>query len=135
MKRVIVFFLLSLVIFPIIACQSGGSGTPGATVEYEIKPAPIEELRISFAKSLPPQVIVYIKGGLADAATVFNEIKVGELKDKTVTITVTTRRPKGVPAAQVYGYFEQNVNLGSNFTQGQTYKVNVNDKSVEFVMQ
>jgi len=59
----------------------------------------------------------------------------GGLKDHTIAVTVTTKRPKDAIATQVYGYFEQNVNLGSNFKSGDTYTVRVNDKSVEFKME
>ncbi|MFC2009823.1 hypothetical protein ACFLT6_00240 [Chloroflexota bacterium] len=34
----------------------------------------------------------------------------------------------------VYGYFEQNVALGSDFISGETYTVKVNDVTKMFVM-
>jgi hypothetical protein len=43
--------------------------------EMEIKPAPIEEVRVNIAESFPVQVFVYIKGGLADACTTLHEVK------------------------------------------------------------
>jgi len=101
--------------------------------EYEIKPAPIHELGISFSNSLPAEVILYIRGGLADSATKVNEIKILGLTGTTLDISVTTKRPKGVTAAQVYGYFEKTINLGSDFSSGQIYTVKVNDQTKQFM--
>ncbi len=68
--------------------KSGQSNT-------EIRPAPIHEVKVSIAKSNPPQIIVYIKGGLSDGCTTFNELKTNRA-GTTVTISVTTKRPKNV---------------------------------------
>jgi hypothetical protein len=50
-------------------------------------------------------------------------------------IEVTTQRPKGAICPQVYGFFEKNVNLGSDFVSGEAYTINVNDKTTSLVMQ
>ncbi len=41
-----------------------------------IRDAPIHEVRINIAESFPPQISVYIKGGLADGCTTFNGVTV-----------------------------------------------------------
>ena len=97
----------------------------------EIQPAPIHEVQISIAKSNPPQIIVYIKGGLSDGCTTFNELKTS-LNDNTLSISVTTRHPKNKVCPAIYGYFEQTVNLGSDFVRGQTYIIKVNDYVTTF---
>jgi hypothetical protein len=102
--------------------------------EIEIQPAPIHEVRVNIAESYPPQVFVYIKGGLADSCTTFHELST-ERSGNTIDITVTTQRPRDKQCAQVYGFFEQNVGLGSDFVSGETYTVNVNDQTTSFVMQ
>ena len=102
--------------------------------EFEIQPAPIHEVRVSIAESYPPQVFVYIMGGLADSCTKFHELRT-ERSGNTINITVTTQRPREASCAQVYGFFEQNVGLGSDFVSGETYTVNVNDRTTSFVMQ
>lgn len=100
--------------------------------EMEIKLAPIEEVRVNIAESYPVQVFVYIKGGLADSCTTLYEVKT-ERSGNTINIEVTTQRPKDAICAEVYTTFEENVALGSDFTPGQTYTVNVNDaKPVTF---
>jgi len=103
--------------------------------EIEISLAPIEEVRVNIAESFPVQVFVYIRGGLADACTTLHEVKT-ERSGSTINIEVTTQRPKEAICAEVYSTFEENVALGSDFTSGETYTVNVNDaKPVTFVVQ
>jgi inhibitor of cysteine peptidase len=116
-----------LLVTTALACQPGDG-------QLEIRLAPIHEVRVAIAGSYPPQVMVYIQGGLSDGCTTFHDLKT-ERSGSTVNITVTTQRPKDVVCTQVYGYFEQNVNLGSDFVSGQTYTFNVNDKTTSFVME
>ena len=113
----------------VVGCDSGVDEH-----ELEIRLAPIHEVRVNIAESYPPQVFVFIKGGLTDSCTSFHELST-ERSGNTINITVTTQRPKGMQCAQVYGYFEENVNLGSDFVSGETYTINVNDKMTSFVMQ
>jgi hypothetical protein len=127
-KNLFLLFVLTTVLF------APGCGSPEDGEDIEIKPAPIHEVNISFAKSLPPQVIVYIKGGLPDGCTTFRELKTGRT-DKTVKITVTVQRPKEAICTEIYGFFERNENIGSDFIAGETYTVIVNDISKTFVMQ
>ena len=129
MKRRICLTAAALAILFTLGCQS-----PSADGEIEIRPAPIHEVRVNIAESYPPQVFVYIKGGLADSCTTFHELKT-ERSGNTVNIEVTTKRPRDAICAQVYGFFEKNVNLGTDFTSGETYVVNVNDETTSFVMQ
>jgi hypothetical protein len=121
------------VVMPVILLLAG-CGSPSAGEDIEIKPAPIHEVSISFTKSSTPQVIVYIKGGLPDGCTTFHDLKT-ERSGQTVKITVTIQRPKEGICTEIYGFFERNENLGSDFTRGETYTVVVNDKSTSFVMQ
>ncbi len=102
--------------------------------ELEIRLAPIHEVQVNIAESYPSQIIVYIKGGLSDGCTTFHELTT-ERKDNTINIEVTTQRPKDKECTAVYGYFEKNVNLGSEFISGETYTINVNDKTTDFMMQ
>ncbi len=113
----------------VLGAQFAGRG------EILINLAPIEEVRVSIAESFPVQVFVYIRGGLADACTTLHGVKT-ERSGSAINILVTTQRPKGAICAQVYSMFEENVALGSDFTPGETYTVNVNDASqVNFTVQ
>jgi hypothetical protein len=99
----------------------------------EIKLAPIEEISATMLTSDPPQIEVYIKGGLADSCTTFHEMKT-ERSVNIFKITVTVQRPRDAVCAEVYGYFEKCENLGSDFISGETYTIHVNDKTTTFVM-
>ena len=99
--------------------------------DVEISPAPIHEVEVYFMESFPVQVGVRIKGGLRDGCTTFRDIEVKQEGDD-VNIRVTVQHPQGVNCPAVYNYFEKNINLGSDFTAGVTYTLNVNDYSTTF---
>jgi hypothetical protein len=128
-KLAIFLTTVALTILFTFGCQS-----PNADGEIEVRPAPIHEVTVNIAESYPPQVLVYIKGGLADSCTTFHELKTVR-SGNTISIEATTQRPKDTICAQVYSFFEKNVNLGTDFTSGDTYEVNVNDQTTSFVMQ
>ena len=126
MKRFIIFFAIFILIY-MFGCQSSDED------KLQIKPAPIHEVNATVLMSLPPQVSIYIKGGLSDGCTTFHGLET-ERDGNTVTITITTQRPRDAICTQVYGYFERDVNLGTGFVSGENYIVNVNDMSTSFVM-
>ena len=92
----------------------------------EIDLAPIHEVKTSLLKSNPPQVDVYIKGGLRDGCTTFHNIEVSR-EGNIINIRVTTKHPKDTSCPAIYGFFEKNLNLGSDFAIGTSYTLNVND--------
>ena len=103
--------------------------TPG---NPEINLAPIHEVRVSLMKSNPPQIGVYIKGGLRDGCTTFHEMEITR-EGSTVNIRVTTQHPRDVFCPAIYTYFEKDLNLGSDFVTGTTYTLKVNDYTTTFV--
>ena len=125
--KVILFVALTLVVM--VSLQTGCQGDDSG---LEIKLAPIHEVQISIAESFPEQVFVHITGGLADGCTIFHDLTT-ERTGNIIKIEVTTERPKDAVCVQVYGYFEKSVNLGSDFTSGQTYIVDVNGITEAFV--
>jgi len=96
-----------------------------------IQPAVVEEVRTSLLKSNPPQVSVYVKGGLRDGCTTLHAIS-WERTGNTVTMYVTSQRPLEAQCPAVYTYFERDINLGVDFAAGVTYTLNVNDKTLTF---
>ena len=124
---------LLIVMVTSMGCQSETEEQIGEQ-RIEIRPAPIHEVQVNIAESFPPQIFVYIRGGLADACTTFYELTV-ERSGNIINIEVTTQRLKEAICAQAYGYFEENVALGSEFTSGETYTINVNDETTSFLMQ
>lgn len=117
-KLSIIALVLAAMIVAAVGCQWGQP-------ELEIKQAPIHEVQVNIAESYPEQIFVYIKGGLADSCTTFHDLET-ECIDNTINIEVTTECPRDAVCAQVYGYFEKNVALGSDFIRGETYIVDVN---------
>jgi len=126
-------YLVALALTVLLVTAVGCQPAP-AEPELEIRLAPIEEIQVNIAESYPQQIFVYIKGGLSDSCTTFHDLTT-EHSGNTISITVTTQRPKDKVCAQVYSFFEKNVNLGTDFTSGETYTINVNDKTTSFVMQ
>ena len=131
MKRA---FLFVLIVSAILAVATVGCRAAPAEPEVEIRLAPIHEVQVNIAESYPPQVFVYIKGGLADGCTTFHDLT-KERTGNTIDIEVTVERPKSAICTQVYGFFEKNVALGSDFNSGETYIISVNDKTTSFIMQ
>jgi inhibitor of cysteine peptidase len=120
--------VLAVVFMAVIA----SAGCCPQTGGLEVKLAPIHEVQINIAESFPEQIFVYIKGGLADSCTSFHDLKTERIGN-TIKIEVTTERPRDAVCAQVYGYFEKNINLGSDFTRGESYTVDVNGVTQTFV--
>ena len=101
--------------------------------EIEIQSAPIHEVEVYFMKSNPVQVGIRIHGGLPDGCTTFHNAAVNR-QDNIIDIEVTIQRPAGVFCPAVYTFFDESVNLGSDFTAGETYTLNVNDYVTTFEM-
>ena len=87
---------LSLIalVFTALVMAAVGCEYSASEKEIEIHLAPIHEIQANIAESYPPQIFVYIKGGLADSCTTFHELKT-ERSGNRIKITVTTQRPKG----------------------------------------
>ncbi len=99
--------------------------------DMEIKLAPIDDVKVYLMKSNPPQIGVYIKGGLSDGCTTFHDI-VTTREGSTVNIKVTVQHPWGVFCPAIYTSFEKDVNLGTDFDFGTVYTLNVNNYSTTF---
>lgn len=107
---------------------------PEMVEDMVIKPAPIHDVAVNIAESFPPQVIVSIQAGLGSGCTEFHDLVVTR-DGKTITIELTTQSPKQAACTAIYGYFEKNENLGSDFVSGETYTIDVNGMTTNFVMQ
>jgi len=103
------------------------------------RPAPIYEVRVITGPQEPPwlDVVVYIKGGLPQGCEASYGWSVEQVIDDTIYIEATIRHLKDLPCED-YVFFEETFNLRpsllKNFTPGETYKVNVNDHIIEFIM-
>jgi hypothetical protein len=134
-KRILWTSLIALLVAAtllITGCQE----TPVTTTpepDMEISLAPIHEVNVVFMESDPIQVGVIIQGGLSDGCTEFNDVEVIQ-EGNTINVEVTVQRPKDAGCTDEYRYFEHNLNLGSNFTPGETYTLKVNDYTTTFNM-
>ncbi len=99
------------------------------------KPAPIDHLNVNTVGSNPVQYVVHIvaglQGGCASPAS-HQVYRHGDVIDITVLNNVPA--PDQICTA-IYGQYELNINLGSDFASGHTYTVNVNDKTTTFTAQ
>ena len=126
--RLALFYTIMAVI---ILAAGACAANPPAPGNNEIKPAPIHEVKVSYLKSNPAQVVVYIKGGLSDGCTKYHDAKVTR-DGNIVNIKVTVQRPRDAMCTAIYGYFEKTINLGSDFVAGTKYTLQVNDYQTMF---
>lgn len=110
---------------------------PTGDSEMIEEPAPIESVTISIAESFPPQYFVHIISGLPNGCPKYNGYEM-DRSNETITIDVTNRVPKPgqfIACTEIYGFHEENINLGSDFEGSVTYTIVVNDKTETFVAQ
>jgi hypothetical protein len=134
-KIPVILASLTVVAFSLVACAGAtGSPRPTSTGAIEIKLAPIHELGVRFAESFPVQVFLYVKGGLPDGCTKFHGFEITNRSGNAIKIEMTVERPRDAVCTAIYGYFDQNINLGTDFKSDEKYTVAVNDKTIDFTM-
>ena len=93
--------------------------------------APIDQLDVAIAESYPPQYFVHILAGLPSGCAeqyTHSFTRNGDM----IEVEVLNSFPEGNPACTaIYGEYELNIALGSDFTPGQTYTVSVNGGAAE----
>jgi hypothetical protein len=107
------------------------------TYATKIEDAPIDGLDVLTLESFPPQYNLVVTSGLPSGCAVFDKAEITGRGGNTITVRVTNIMPDdpNVVCTAIYGIKETTVGLGSDFTSGQTYTVNVNDKSIDFTAQ
>jgi hypothetical protein len=118
------------------ADTDNGGNAPG-NGDRVVVDAPIDELDILVRESFPVQYAARIVSGLPDGCTEFNAAEVTDRSGTTITILVTNTRPAATDIActAIYGTHESVVELGTDFAQGTTYTVKVNDREATFTAQ
>jgi hypothetical protein len=98
--------------------------------------APIDGLDVFVLESFPPQYVVNVQAGLPSGCAEAYRHKVSR-DGNVITIDVLNTMPADddVVCTMIYGTYELNINLGSDFESGETYTVQVNDQEIEFVAQ
>ena len=127
-----------------ITCASAGdipsapsSSVPNssASVGRQEVPAPIDGVAVRVLESNPPQYTLNVRAGLPGGCAEKNRHDV-QRTGAAITVTVLNWMPSGnPPCTMIYGSYELNINLGSDFQRGTTYTVGVNDKTTTFVAQ
>jgi hypothetical protein len=113
----------------------GGGSTPQLPADSEAVPAPIDGLDVLVLESYPPQYMLHVQAGLPSGCAKQYTHSVARTAD-VITVTVLNSMPKGSPiCTMIYGMYELNINLGSDFQPGQTYSVKVNDQTTTFTAQ
>lgn len=105
---------------------------PAGTVRAE---APIDGLDMVVMESFPPQYGLHIQAGLPSGCAKqggYEATRAGNV----ITVKVYNSMPDGpVACTMIYGMYNISLNLGSDYTPGETYTVVVNDQSTTFTAQ
>ena len=119
-----------------ISCASGPTAfpTPSPSGRQAVL-APIDGLSVRILESDPPQYMLSVRAGLPSGCAEKNRHE-SQRSAEAITVTVLNWMPTGSPpCTMIYGSYELNINLGSDFRRGITYSVSVNDKRTTFVAQ
>lgn len=110
---------------------------PVPTYATKIEDAPIDNLEVLTLESFPPQYNLVVTSGLPSGCAVFDKAETTGRTGNTITVRVTNIMPDdpNVACTAIYGTKVTTVPLGSEFTSGETYTVQVNDKSIDFTAQ
>ena len=97
--------------------------------------APIDHLDVRVLESSPPQYVLSVRAGLPSGCAEKNRHE-AERVAETITVTVLNWMPTGsAQCTMIYGSYELNINVGSDFRPGTTYSVIVNERRTAFVAQ
>ena len=121
----------------VMACASSNEAVPSSpspSGRQEVL-APIDGVAVQTLESNPPQYMLNVRAGLPSGCAGKNRHEIQRVAE-AITVTVFNWMPTGnPPCTAIYGSYELNINLGSDFRRGATYAVNVNDKRTSFVAQ
>ena len=120
---------------PATATAASPTASPGPA-GTRLEPAPVDATDLIIQESSPPQYAVHILSGLPSGCHVFDHATLTRTGSELV-IEVMNRVPADPHQActAIYGTHETNVQLGSDFGSGSTYRVQINEKLLEFTAQ
>lgn len=126
-----VLALATIVVAGVVALASArGELSPGP--DRQTVAAPIDQIEVLLRESSPPQVTLNVKVGLPSGCSQRDSYEVSRVVD-TITVRVLNSIPAGNPiCTMIYGSYELNIDLGSDFRPGGTYTVRVNDQTTTF---
>ncbi|HYE85057.1 MAG TPA: hypothetical protein VEA16_01790, partial [Vicinamibacterales bacterium] len=128
MRGAIAIVLAAFTAAATVSCASAsdrGPSGPSATERREVA-APIDSVDVRILESSPPQYMLHVKAGLPSGCAEKNRHDV-QRAGETISVSVLNWVPAGdPPCTAIYGSYELNINLGSDFRRGTTYTVTVN---------
>lgn len=105
---------------------------PGGRVQVR---APIDGLDVRILESFPPRYMLNVLAGLPSGCAQKDRHEVSRIGE-VITVTVLNSMPTGNPVCtMIYGTYELNIDLGTDFKRGVTYTVRVNDRTTTFAGQ
>jgi hypothetical protein len=121
------------------------SDTPSAPGGSTVKPpaagrmlveAPIESVDVVVRESFPPQYGLSIVAGLPSGCAEAAGYEVSRAGDRIeVSVYNTLPSDPNVACTMIYGIYDLNVSLGTDFITGRTYTVDVNGTEITFTAQ
>ena len=125
MNKILFMLLAVLLILSIFA-----TGCDEGCVKYL---APIEDIDIRVAESLPPQYFLHVVSGEPSTCDKFDSYNVTRAGNTTRVEIFNLRC--GMFCGFVYSYVEHTIPLGSDFVPGGNYTVMVNNVTETFVAE
>jgi hypothetical protein len=136
MSDTIARFAVVIAALSATACASSIESIPSSpsSSRHEVL-APIDGLDVRILESSPPQYMLSVRAGLPSGCAERNRHETQRAAE-TINVTVLNWMPTGSPpCTMIYGSYELNINLGSDFRPGTTYTVSVNDRKTTFIAQ
>jgi hypothetical protein len=131
MRRVFLAAIIALAAVGVVGVAALASGRAPDGGRQTVA-APIDKVDVLIRESNPPQVTVKISAGLPSGCAKQDSHSVSRAGE-VITISVLNSMPRdNLVCTAIYGTYELNVDLGSNFAIGTTYTVRVNDKVTTF---
>ncbi len=113
-----------------------GSKLPALPNDRRAVEAPIDGLEVLTLESFPPQYMLHVQAGLPSGCAERYGSEVERVGDAiTVTVLNTIPAIENMACTAIYGMYDFNLNLGSDFEPGKTYTVAVNDRETTFTAQ
>jgi len=121
---------------PFTVTPADPGANPQLPADRQAEAAPIDGLDVRVAESFPPQYFLNVQAGLPSGCAEQYKHEVSR-DGEVITVTVLNSLPKGtdVICTAIYGMYQLNIALGSDFDPGVTYTVVVNGQETTFTAQ
>ncbi|HUE76031.1 MAG TPA: hypothetical protein VMP10_04315 [Chloroflexota bacterium] len=116
--------------------RAGNQAAPPASSSQVKQPAPIESVEIIIQESMPPTYVARVTYGLPNGCAQPGGFTVDHQGDRiAVQVNILMPADANVACTMIYGIANYDIALGSTFTSGQTYTIQVNDQTETFTAQ